>query len=109
MSRIELAAAELPLGQRLLTGLRYPLTGAGLAACIALGLCRYANLLARVAIDPGFLPDDQDHTAAPARLAARSGMPALASHLARGLLERWPRRAAATDVSGLVANADPIP
>lgn len=53
MPRIELAAAELPLGQRLLAGLRYPLTGAGLAACIALGLCRYANLLARIA--PGFV------------------------------------------------------
>lgn len=48
MPRIELAAAELPLGQRLLAGLRYPVTGAGLAACIVLGLCRYANLLARV-------------------------------------------------------------
>lgn len=48
MPRIELAATELPLGQRLLAGLRYPLTGAGLAACITLGLCRYADLLARV-------------------------------------------------------------
>lgn len=47
MPRIALAAADLPLGQRLLAGLRYPLTGAALAACIALGLCRYANLLAR--------------------------------------------------------------
>lgn len=53
MPRIELAATDLPLGQRLLAGLRYPLTGAALAACIALGLCRYANLLARAA--PGLL------------------------------------------------------
>ncbi|HJP98496.1 MAG TPA: hypothetical protein VJ862_08045 [Rhodanobacteraceae bacterium] len=53
MPRIALAAADLPLGQRLLAGLRYPLTGAALAACIALGLCRYANLLTRAA--PGLV------------------------------------------------------
>jgi hypothetical protein len=47
MPRIALAAADLPLGQRLLAGLRYPLTGGALATCIALALCRYANLLAR--------------------------------------------------------------
>lgn len=60
-------------------------------------------------IDPTFLPCDPDHTVALARLAARTGMPALAGHLARGFLERWPRHEAATEVSGLVANAEPTP
>jgi len=60
-------------------------------------------------IDPAFLPDDPDHTADLARLAARIGMPALASHLAKGFVERWPRHQAATEIRGLVANGEPIP
>src|SRR5690625_57441 len=49
MSRIELIAANQPLAQRMAGGLRYPLTGAGLATCIALALCWYLTLLPSIA------------------------------------------------------------
>lgn len=35
----------MPLGERLLAGLGYPLRGGALAACATLGLCHYASLL----------------------------------------------------------------
>lgn len=158
MPRIALAAADLPLGQRLLAGLRYPLTSGALATCVALALCRYANLLARAMpglggvalivsgrklhrndlllqhgrtwitqlctagdarralgvvqecreIDPAFLPDDPDHAAALARLAARIGMHALAGHLARRFVQRWPQHADAAKMGALIPT-DPQP
>lgn len=45
MPRIELAAANTPFGERLRTGLGYPLRGAGLATCVVLGLIHYVGLL----------------------------------------------------------------
>lgn len=45
MPRIRTAAEEMPLIERLVEGLHYPLRGGALAACITLGLCRYATLL----------------------------------------------------------------
>lgn len=38
----------MPLSQRLTDGLRYPLRGGALAACVVLGLCHYAVLLPSV-------------------------------------------------------------
>lgn len=45
MSRIEIVAADTPLGERLSGALSYPLRGAGLATCTALGLIHYVGLL----------------------------------------------------------------
>ena len=45
MPRIELATANTPFGERLRTGLGYPLRGAGLATCVVLGLIHYVGLL----------------------------------------------------------------
>ncbi|HET9818236.1 MAG TPA: hypothetical protein VFP92_03615 [Rhodanobacteraceae bacterium] len=45
MPPIRTAIEEMPLAGRLLEGLRYPLRGGALAACVALGLCHYAVLL----------------------------------------------------------------
>lgn len=58
-------------------------------------------------IDPAFLPDDPDHSATLAGLAARIGVPALAGHLARGFLQRWPRHQAAAELRGFVADRAP--
>ncbi|MGH8144786.1 MAG: hypothetical protein ACREPY_00500 [Rhodanobacteraceae bacterium] len=38
-------AADTPLAQRLVAGLRYPVTGGALATCVVLGLCRYVTFL----------------------------------------------------------------
>lgn len=57
-------------------------------------------------IDPGFLPDDPEATAALARLAARSGMRDMASHLARGFVARWSRHPSAEEIGKLAADAD---
>jgi hypothetical protein len=45
MSRIALASADTPLGQRLIQGVGYPLRGSGLATCVALALVHYVALL----------------------------------------------------------------
>ncbi|HET6586475.1 MAG TPA: hypothetical protein VFG67_01720 [Oleiagrimonas sp.] len=45
MAHTELVDVDLPLGQRLLRGLGYPMSGGGLSACIALALCSYLTLL----------------------------------------------------------------
>ena len=45
MSRIEVAAADTPFSERLVTGFGYPLRGAGLATCTALALIHYVGLL----------------------------------------------------------------
>lgn len=45
MPRIKLAAADTSFGERLRTGLGYPLRGAGLATCAVLGLIHYVGLL----------------------------------------------------------------
>ncbi|MGH8191289.1 MAG: hypothetical protein ACREP2_07565 [Rhodanobacteraceae bacterium] len=45
MPPVRTAAEEMPLAERLLEGLRYPLRGGALAACVVLGLCHYAVLL----------------------------------------------------------------
>ena len=45
MSRIEVVAADTPFSERLLSGFGYPLRGAGLATCMALGLVHYVGLL----------------------------------------------------------------
>jgi hypothetical protein len=42
---IRTAIEDMPLGERLLAGLAYPLRGGALMACIALGLCHYVMLL----------------------------------------------------------------
>jgi hypothetical protein len=49
MPRVRTAVEDMPLADRLIGGLAYPLRGAALLACIALGLCHYAMLL------PGFI------------------------------------------------------
>ena len=48
MPPLRTAAEDLPLSERLLAGLRYPLRGGALATCAALGLCHYAVLLPSV-------------------------------------------------------------
>lgn len=45
MPPIRTAVEDMPLAERLLNGLRYPLRGGALAACITLGLCHYVVLL----------------------------------------------------------------
>lgn len=45
MPRIEMVAADAPLGERLVSGFGYPLRGAGLATCIVLALIHYVGLL----------------------------------------------------------------
>ena len=45
MSRVRTAVEDMPLADRLIGGLAYPLRGGALMACIALGLCHYAMLL----------------------------------------------------------------
>lgn len=52
-------------------------------------------------IDPHFLPDDPDNAAALAQTAARIGMPALAQHLARAFVDRWPEHHAAPALKAL--------
>jgi hypothetical protein len=54
-------------------------------------------------IDPAFVPDDPDHAAALVRLAARIGMRALAAHLARRFVQRWPQHADAAKIAALIA------
>jgi hypothetical protein len=54
-------------------------------------------------IDPAFLPDDPGHTAALVRLSARIGMRALAAHLARRFVQRWPQHADAAKIAALIA------
>ncbi|WP_449425003.1 hypothetical protein [Rhodanobacter lindaniclasticus] len=44
MPRIDIVDADTPLGERLLGALSYPLRGAGLATCTALGLSHYVGL-----------------------------------------------------------------
>lgn len=48
MPPIRTAIEAMPLPERLLEGLRYPLRGGALAACVTLGLCHYATLLPSV-------------------------------------------------------------
>lgn len=45
MPRIEVSAVDTPFDERLLTGLSYPLRGAGLATCVVLALVHYVGLL----------------------------------------------------------------
>lgn len=45
MPPIRTAIEDMPLSQRLIDGLQYPLRGGALAACTVLGLCHYAMLL----------------------------------------------------------------
>ncbi|HET7299752.1 MAG TPA: hypothetical protein VFJ01_03800, partial [Oleiagrimonas sp.] len=45
MAHTELVDVDRSLGQRLLHGLGYPMSGGGLSACIALALCSYLTLL----------------------------------------------------------------
>ncbi len=45
MSRIEVVAADTPLGARLVSGFSYPLRGGGLATCTVLALIHYVGLL----------------------------------------------------------------
>ncbi|HVU82881.1 MAG TPA: hypothetical protein VHD89_12835 [Rhodanobacteraceae bacterium] len=45
MPRVRTAVEDMPLADRLIGGLAYPLRGGALMACIALGLCHYAMLL----------------------------------------------------------------
>lgn len=45
MPRVETVAADTPFGERLATGLGYPLRGAGLATCTALALAHYVSFL----------------------------------------------------------------
>lgn len=48
MPRIRTATEDMPLAERLLGGLAYPLRGGALVACLVLGLCHYAALLPSV-------------------------------------------------------------
>lgn len=48
MPPIRTATEDMPLAARLLGGLGYPLRGAALLACVALGLCHYVLLLPSV-------------------------------------------------------------
>ncbi|MEO7051686.1 MAG: hypothetical protein ABI128_08475 [Rhodanobacter sp.] len=45
MSRVEVVAADTPLGARVVSGFGYPLRGAGLATCTVLALIHYVGLL----------------------------------------------------------------
>ncbi|MEO6799419.1 MAG: hypothetical protein ABI178_05740 [Rhodanobacter sp.] len=45
MSRIEVVAADTPLGERLVSSFSYPLRGAGLATCTVLALIHFVGLL----------------------------------------------------------------
>lgn len=45
MPRIEVVAADTPLGERVVSGFGYPLRGAGLATCTVLGLIHLVGLL----------------------------------------------------------------
>jgi hypothetical protein len=48
MPPIRTAAEEMPLADRLIAGIRYPLRGGALMTCVMLGLCYYVTML------PGF-------------------------------------------------------
>ncbi len=48
MPPIRTAAEEMPLADRMVDGLRYPVRGGALTTCVVLGLCHYAVLLPSV-------------------------------------------------------------
>ena len=45
MARIDVVAADTPVGARLISGVSYPLRGTGLATCTVLALIHYVGLL----------------------------------------------------------------
>ncbi|WP_199098505.1 hypothetical protein [Dyella sp. ASV21] len=45
MTRIETVSPDTPLGERIVTGLSYPLRGGGLATCTVLALCHWLVIL----------------------------------------------------------------
>lgn len=55
-------------------------------------------------LDPAFIPDAPENTAMLAELAARIGMRDLASHLARGFGQRWPRHEASARIAQSIAD-----